>query len=319
MPAQMIEELLKLALQKRSEKKAEEAVESLGRMARLKGKQHVPALEALRQAALECPHAWVRKDAFLQIGEAILPEDQASIDFLYEHLRDDESAYHCSCGLVRLKGQAVYADLIEIIADSNYSMDTRSSLLTVLSDHCKRPFDKAALGLFLHDLTEDHIPVAELEAWLAAGFPEPEPIVLPIKKLAKLGITLPDDYAKFLAEHRGEEYDFDDDQWELSTAEELLDTLDVDGQEQPAIRRLIVYADTLKDVMEDGETEDHKGKPYPLTRLAEGVAIGTNGSGDVIYLDPADQNAVWVFHPDGGDVERISKTFKSWLKQAEML
>jgi hypothetical protein len=86
-----------------------------------------------------------------------------------------------------------------------------------------------------------------------------------------------------------------------------------------AIRQLSVFAQTLEDVMEDGETEDHKGKAYPLSHLADGVAIGTNGNGDVLYLDPADQSAVWVFHPDGGDVERVSKTFKAWLRQAEMM
>jgi hypothetical protein len=36
-------------------------------------------------------------------------------------------------------------------------------------------------------------------------------------------------------------------------------------------------------------------------------------------LDPADEYTVWQFHHDGGDVERISKTFKAWLKQAEKM
>jgi hypothetical protein len=314
-----IEDLLKQVLQKRSANKADEAVKSLGKLARRHGKNREPALEALKQAALTCPHGWVKSGAFLELGDSIRPEDRTCIEFLQENFRDEEWSYFCGSGLLRLKGQAFYPDLIEIIANSKCSLETRSMLLELLSDHSKRPFDKAVIAVDVDDLREEQIPVAELKAWQAAGFPDPEPIQLPLKELAKLGITLPDDYAKFLAEHFGEDYERDDETWRLSTADELVETIDVDGQDVLAIRQLSVFAQTLEDVMEDGETEDHKGKAYPLSRLADGVAIGTNGNGDVLYLDPADQSAVWVFHPDGGDVERVSKTFKAWLRQAETM
>jgi hypothetical protein len=46
------------------------------------------------------------------------------------------------------------------------------------------------------------------------------------------------------------------------------------------------------------------------------MAIGTSDSGDVLYLDPAASHSVWIFHPDGGDVEQAAKTFTAWRKTA---
>lgn len=319
MTATTIEDLLKQVAHKRNHEKAREAVETLGKLARRKGKNRKEALEALRQAALNCPHDWARHDAFREIGQSALLEDQEYVEFLEHHLRDDNLAPYCCPGLLCLKGQAAYSEVIDIITDRNYSFESRSDLLEQLSDHSKRPFDKAIIAVAIDEMTEEMFPVAELKAWRAAGFPDPEPIALPTKELGKLGITLPEDYAKFLLKHRSEEYDYEGDQWRLSTAEELLEEIAIDDQTLPAIRQLKAYAKTLEEFMDEEQTMDHKGKPYPLTRLAEGAAIGTSDSGDVLYLDPADQNAVWVFHHDGGDVERLSKTFKSWLRQAEQM
>jgi hypothetical protein len=318
MPDKKIEDLLKQVMHKRNANKADEAVDKLGAMARrARGKNREAALDALRQAALNSPHSLARVGAYLEIGQSVKLEDEEFVAFLNEQLRDDDASAFCADGLARVKGKAAYGDLIEVITDPRYSMGTRAFVLDVLSQHSKRPFYEKALYVAEDDLTEDHFPSAELKAWLAAGFPEPEPMVVPVKDLRKLGITLPEDYAKFLLKHFGEEYEYDGEQWRLLTADGLLETVTVDDQDLPSVRQLAAFAKTLEDVMEDGETEDHKGKPYPLSRLAKGVAIGSSSDGGVLYLDPADDNAVWWFHPDGGDVERLSKTFKTWLKQAE--
>jgi hypothetical protein len=63
--------------------------------------------------------------------------------------------------------------------------------------------------------------------------------------------------------------------------------------------------------------EDQKGKPYPLERLRQAIAIGEGDSGDVLFLDPLDNFSVWIFHHDGGDVRRVAADFRTWLAKAK--
>lgn len=173
--------------------------------------------------------------------------------------------------------------------------------------------------IYLDEVKPKHIPVNEVTAWSKAGYPKyVKPVVkLPDKELNKAGINLPDAYRQFLLEnHKGGEWERDEC-WRLMPASELFQKIDVDGQKVTSIRSLQAFAKSLRKVLEDDATEDHKGKSYPLDRLAAGVVIGHSDSGDVLYLDPADDHAVWAFHHDGGDVEREAKTFQTWLKQAE--
>jgi hypothetical protein len=103
----------------------------------------------------------------------------------------------------------------------------------------------------------------------------------------------------------------------LTPANDLFEPANVDGRGFPSIRQLAGFGATLKEFMDNQETVDQRGKPYPLGRLAGGWALGTSDSGDVLYLDPADQLSVWVFHHDGGDVEKVAQSFRSWRRKAK--
>lgn len=127
---------------------------------------------------------------------------------------------------------------------------------------------------------------------------------------------LPPAYLTFLEGHTGDlSWEYDDiDSWELATRDALSEMVSVDGQSLPYIEQLKGFADTLRDVM--GEcTTDADDADYPLQRLSGGLAIGTN-NGDVMYLDPADGFSVWIFYPDGGDVERLESSFAAWMDNA---
>ena len=76
------------------------------------------------------------------------------------------------------------------------------------------------------------------------------------------------------------------------------------------------YVEGLRDALEEDATEDARGKPYPLDRVAAGVAIGESNSGDVLYLDPADGHSCWIYHHGGGDVEKVGKSFATWKRKA---
>ena len=128
---------------------------------------------------------------------------------------------------------------------------------------------------------------------------------------------LPADYEKFLKTHDGEtEYVFDDiDGWRFFTMEELTEVIRIDRAKVMNIEQLKAYAKVVEEQIGE-ETEDQDGEPYALDRLAAGLAIGDN-NGDVLFLDPTDSYAVWLFHHDGADVERLANSFKEWLEMAE--
>ena len=63
---------------------------------------------------------------------------------------------------------------------------------------------------------------------------------------------------------------------------------------------------------------DAEGQPFAFSRLEDGLAFAT-GDGDVLFFDPSDSLAVWCFHHDGGDVERLAGSFTDWLENAELV
>ncbi len=130
---------------------------------------------------------------------------------------------------------------------------------------------------------------------------------------------LPKEYLAFLETHDGaKSYDFDGlDSWWLDTKSELLKVINVDGRELQAIYQLKSFSDSLKEHVDDDLTEDENGEPYPIARLAQGLAIGNN-NGDILFLDPTDRYSVWIYYHDGFDVEKLASSFAQWLATAKL-
>ena len=85
-----------------------------------------------------------------------------------------------------------------------------------------------------------------------------------------------------------------DHDWELETLDGLSKTIEIDGRHLPYYRQLEAFADTASQHLKKN-----------LERPFNGLTIGTNESGDLLYLDPRDEYSVWIFHHDGGDVDGI--------------
>lgn len=130
--------------------------------------------------------------------------------------------------------------------------------------------------------------------------------------------NLPTAYNAFLEQHDGEAYYlFDDiDGWRFYTIEELTEVIRVNRDKVLAIHQLTAFASSIREYIGD-ETEDQDGEPYSLDRLAAGLAIG-DSNGDVVFLDPADEYSVWLWHHDGADVERLADSFEQWLEMATL-
>lgn len=128
---------------------------------------------------------------------------------------------------------------------------------------------------------------------------------------------LPAEYKTFLESHSGmRPYTYNDvNSWWLATSDKLLEDVSIDGRKNPYVHQLRGYAATLEEVFDGDATTDANDKDYLFERLADGLAIGEN-NGDVLFLDSSDEFSVWLFHHDGGDVERLAESFPKWLSKA---
>ncbi len=280
-------------------------------------KQRAEAIEALKAVVNHGPYADL---ALSGLSDLIGRDD---IDYMRSHFVDENRShgYYCMRALIRVFGREAYAEAVEMILDPKWGGDTRLSVLTDLSEHSKYPFeDMVAEYDYPDDVTDEHLPLEQLQAWRDAGFPryvEPK-IEIPAKELKKARITLPEDYLQFLLKHHGRDrLEFDDCTWEMLTAAQLFQPTNINGKEYPAIHMLQGFvAGMPRDFFPEGATTDAKSKPYPLKRLATGIAIGQSEDGDVLYLDPAGGDSVWIYHHDGGDVKQVGKSFRVWKRKA---
>lgn len=278
---------------------------------------------AAKEALLEIVRSADRElagDAMFGLASLLEPDDDALIPFLRERMSayNDDDVFYLQ-GLLAILGPAAFPDAVQLLKDSQRSMGSRCTVLEDLEALTDIPFARDIEGESIYDVREEQLHLDEVAAWEADGFAErtPEPFEANRKTLAEKGFLLPDDYAAFLETHSSrQQYEFDDQNWSLLTSRELREFVDIDEATYLAVGQLEGYADTMRQAMGEDATFDAKGKPYPFTRLASGIAIGTNESGDVLYLDPEDGYSVWIFSHDGGDVERVAKTFTTWKKKS---
>ena len=140
---------------------------------------------------------------------------------------------------------------------------------------------------------------------------------LPRKRKANSSLALPTEYRAFLRSHksRGYAYEHSDFGWDLCTAKTLEKKISINGKRLPQTQALRGFVD--ESVFDADHTSDAKGKPYKLERLKAGICIGHSDSGDVLFLDSQDDYSVWVFHHDGGDVEKLASSFGTWIQRAK--
>ncbi|MHC4402301.1 MAG: SMI1/KNR4 family protein [Planctomycetota bacterium] len=139
---------------------------------------------------------------------------------------------------------------------------------------------------------------------------------LPAKQGAT-NVPLPQDYKEFLKTHDGRfRFVRGGRDWKLATLDELKKKIDVGEWECPYMRQLAAFAREFAKAFEDDSTSDTKGRPYDLTRLAGGLAVGDENA-DVLFLDPDNDHSVWCFYHDDGSVEKMATSFSKWLARTK--
>jgi len=295
-----------------------EAVERLEKLAGPRSKHRAKATEALRRIVLEGKAEHARFRANMALVSVAEPGDEEAAAFFREHLNEPEHCFHAVRGLLKTEGRKAYPDVVAVAADPKHTMEDRGEAVRSLAKHAKQPFARRLRKDF-HEWQENDLLLREVKAWAKAGFPEASPKDMGEFKAAleKLGIKVPADYLRLLESYEEAEYTDRFSTWRLASDTELLETVSVDKHKGPYLRQLVGYAKTLASVFGSDAVEDQKGKPYPLDRLQQGIAIADDGSGDVLFLDPLDNFSVWIFHHDGGDVHRVAADFGTWLGKAK--
>ena len=88
------------------------------------------------------------------------------------------------------------------------------------------------------------------------------------------------------------------DEYRLYTLEELCETITIDKNQCLRVTELEGYVKSLMEVFDGEDSIDE----FSFEELSECLSIGYENEA-VLFIDSRDKKTLWVFHPDGGDIE----------------
>jgi hypothetical protein len=134
---------------------------------------------------------------------------------------------------------------------------------------------------------------------------------------------LPEDYLNFLREnpngdevafneYKDEYPDFEGRHWNIMGQAELLQSWEMNGVGKAMnFECLKLYIKVQKEYSQGDSTTSNVGM-IKLNRVESGFVIGDE-NGDYLFMDPMDNYSIWIYFHDGGDVLRISNSFKEFI------
>jgi hypothetical protein len=177
-----------------------------------------------------------------------------------------------------------------------------------------------------------HCPKCKIEfqfdavAWKAtAKYPNPNLKTVPKEKktieeltgiLKKSNVEIPHTYFVYLT---GKKFFpkisifSSNEDFKLYNLEELCEKINIDGKNYLTVNQLKGFARTLKEIID--ETLKKEGEmSLTLTQLSNCLTIGCDNT-RILFIDIRDNNSLWIFHQDGGDIERVSKTLSKIINR----
>ncbi len=97
---------------------------------------------------------------------------------------------------------------------------------------------------------------------------------------------------------------------ELLTREAIIEG----AKSRPAWNRLASYAEIDRIYRKRNHAPSPDG-PISLDRLENAFCIAED-NGDLLYIDPLDENSIWIYLHDSGELMKIAASFDEWLKLA---
>jgi len=106
-------------------------------------------------------------DILKQVAEG----DMKYSDFFEAGLQDDNLAYWCVDGFIKIQGRESYTKLVNMVLDTKNSLVLRSKIVKSLAQHSNQCFDKG-LPKDPGYWKESDIALDKLKEWCQAGFPK---------------------------------------------------------------------------------------------------------------------------------------------------
>lgn len=134
--------------------------------------------------------------------------------------------------------------------------------------------------------------------------------------LKKAKIEIPLSYFEYLISNKFEPQISifpDEEDFTLFTLNELCEKINIDGKSYLTINQLKGFTDPLLEIM--GESSQ-KSQEIQYKELTDCLAIGFEST-RILLIDHRDQNSLWVFHPDGGDIEKTDVTLENIVSREE--
>ncbi|GHS89191.1 hypothetical protein FACS189487_08950 [Campylobacterota bacterium] len=121
-----------------------------------------------------------------------------------------------------------------------------------------------------------------------------------IAKLKKSKVEIPQNYLEYLtSENFNAEISIfsDEANFRLYDLEKLCEKINVDKNSVLRVRELKGYANSLKKMWRNDN--------FSLSEFADSLTIGYENE-RILFIDSRDNNTLWIFHPDGADIEKVS-------------
>ncbi len=122
--------------------------------------------------------------------------------------------------------------------------------------------------------------------------------------------TIPEKYLLWLKSFKGESIQLDDRDWSILSIDSLIKIVNIDGVKIQYYKILSSYASSFKEMTGANTTIDQNENNFSLDKLSKCISIGEN-NGDILFINPEDNNSVWCYYPAGGDVEKLISTFEN--------
>lgn len=119
------------------------------------------------------------------------------------------------------------------------------------------------------------------------------------------------DFNEFPNEHPDDE----GSSWFFWDEKRLCESVQVDGIKNCAAWQQLVLHIEIDKQTRQRNFAPSPGGPVAHERLKKTICFAEDNA-DLLYIDPTDENSIWIYMHDSGEVKRIAVSFDEWIGRA---
>ncbi|MFP3592455.1 hypothetical protein SB689_10880 [Chryseobacterium sp. SIMBA_038] len=99
----------------------------------------------------------------------------------------------------------------------------------------------------------------------------------------------------------------------LFNLNQLCEKINIEGKSYLTINQLKGFTDILMEFVDENFQQN---QDLSYEELGNCLTIGSENT-RILFVDNRDQNSLWIFHPDGGDIEKIALTLQNIVRKVK--